>query len=694
MTPKFWLNKTYINSSRNEIKRGKELTTMPPKTIAVLSFLAKNQGKVVSTDAIMDHVWRESVVSSSTLQQCITKLRKVLGDDGKQQQIIKTHAKKGYSLEVKVTWDNGVKDSTRSTEHRDVSIVRQFSFLLVGLIVITALIYQWNIKTNRAPLVFDVLTPLTATDEQETAAQYSPDGSFIIFQRSAGFCGNSLWAKKIEQNQEYPLIKGVGVCSGGSFSTDGKQLVFMSKSINKSMKQVNSCFNLMKINLQQAFKEPQIPEQLLSCRRGTFDEPLWLNSGAIILLQYQDESVKLIKYSIVSDELSDFFHVPELELYSTTYSSELGLIAMVGLNKTGEHVLLIVNDQGILISSSIIKRPKILALHKFVYPNFDASRKQLIFSSGKALYSLSFSGDITKINANINNAIYSPKFHPNGQTIIATQGVFDSDIAEISFDQQDIKQEIPKFNQVYTPYSSIERTPFVERDAKYQPSGDFIAFISNRSGGKQLWLKGNGFLKQLSQFNRDSIILGYSWAPDGTSIMVAANALLYRISLDGKVEEVKLEHPVLGIYGWSKNNSLLLNIRIDGVPILARYSIVNAQLLDTIEENVRWAASSQFGEVVYLDGKNEFWQITSTQVNLIKALQGVSTNGSFVFSEGKIFSINNKNQIWSFNLQHDELQIIREIDEAVMKISDVKNSILVTQAISAKKDVVELSVSN
>jgi len=694
MEQKFRLGDALVDPSRNQITRGNELTTMPPKTIAVLNFLVKEQGKVVTTDTLMESIWRDSIVSPSTLQQCIAKLRKALGDDGKQQFIIKTHAKKGYSLELEVNWDNIDETSNQQSiaQATQKRVLKPQHYLLLTLLLFTVffLFYQRYTPNKVEPIYFDTLTPLTATDEKEAAAQYSPDGKFIVFQRSNGFCGNSLWAKNLKQHKEYPLIKDLGACSGGSFSPDAKQLVFMSKSPND---QATNCFNLMKIDLDKAFKSPQVPNVILNCSRGEFDQPIWLNDGSIVLLQNLNKSTKLVKYSLVSDELSDFHFSENIELYSSTYSPELDLIAVTGINKNSEHILSIIDNKGTVLSSHVIKHPSALAFLMFVFPTFDAKREQLIFSSGKALYSLSFSGDVTKIQANINNEIYLPRMSPDGKSIIATQGVIDTDIAEISFIQQKIKPEIPKFNQVYTPYPSIERSIFRERNAKYNPSGNNIAFISNRSGEQQLWLKGENTLKQLSRFRRDSIIMGYSWAPDGASIIVSANASLYRITLDGIIEQINIEHPIIGVYGWSENNVLLLKSRIAGASIMLQYHLSLDKVIEKTTQQVSWASISPQGRIVYLDGNHQFRELTASTAELIPGLQGKFTNGSFVMSNDVIYSINREGEIWSFDLTKENYQVIRKINKRVMNISDVKDNILLTQAISAKKDVIELSSS-
>ena len=67
---------------------------------------------MVGQDALLDKVWPDTIVSPNTLQRSIAQLRKALGDDGKSQSYIKTHAKQGYSLECDVRW----QDQTNSIE--------------------------------------------------------------------------------------------------------------------------------------------------------------------------------------------------------------------------------------------------------------------------------------------------------------------------------------------------------------------------------------------------------------------------------------------------------------------------------------------------------------------------------------------------------------------------------------------------
>lgn len=68
------------------------------KSSEVLDFLAARPGQIVGKSEIMDAVWPEVTVSEESLTQCIADIRRAIGD--KDQNYLKTHVGKGYSLAV------------------------------------------------------------------------------------------------------------------------------------------------------------------------------------------------------------------------------------------------------------------------------------------------------------------------------------------------------------------------------------------------------------------------------------------------------------------------------------------------------------------------------------------------------------------------------------------------------------------
>jgi pimeloyl-ACP methyl ester carboxylesterase len=67
-----------------------------PQTLQVLDCLARCAGRVVTKDELMRAVWPEVVVTDDSLVQCITELRKALGDDARR--VVQTAPKRGYRL--------------------------------------------------------------------------------------------------------------------------------------------------------------------------------------------------------------------------------------------------------------------------------------------------------------------------------------------------------------------------------------------------------------------------------------------------------------------------------------------------------------------------------------------------------------------------------------------------------------------
>lgn len=92
-----------VDVTRNHIVIDQQAYTLPPKAIAVLCELAKQPGEVVSFEQLLNTVWHNRVVSLNTLQRCIFQVRQVFKYADSDLEFIKTHSKKGYSLEVPVT---------------------------------------------------------------------------------------------------------------------------------------------------------------------------------------------------------------------------------------------------------------------------------------------------------------------------------------------------------------------------------------------------------------------------------------------------------------------------------------------------------------------------------------------------------------------------------------------------------------
>jgi DNA-binding winged helix-turn-helix (wHTH) protein len=66
----------------------------------LLSLLLEHAGEVLTRNELTTRVWKNRVMGSNSLPNAIHALRQALGDNGKQQQVIKTIPKKGYLLDL------------------------------------------------------------------------------------------------------------------------------------------------------------------------------------------------------------------------------------------------------------------------------------------------------------------------------------------------------------------------------------------------------------------------------------------------------------------------------------------------------------------------------------------------------------------------------------------------------------------
>jgi len=704
MAQKYWINNSFIDLSRNQITQQGLTVIMQPKALAVLTYLAEHQGSVVSQDDIMTHVWQGTIVSPNSLQRCIAQLRKALGDDGKNQSLIKTHAKKGYSLETKVEWQltepfpNKVARTQHLTTKFDFSSPK-LTALFIAMLIISMLGLGY-FSAGTSELAFNQLTPLTTSDEKEGGASYSPDGRYIVFHRYDGLCESNLWAIDLKNQQEIQLTQSAAWYSSISFSPDGNELIFLAKNgckqVNNTVKnQTVECRDLVTLHFGQALTTPQQPKVIKQCQEIEFNMPHWLNDENIAMLQNIDDSWKIMRHTTKSRQVSELYAPKDRAIYNLSYSASHNLIAAISTNDLNQHLLDILDNQGELLSSHIINRPAGMSPFIYINPSFSPMGEPLVFATKKKLFSLSFNGDIAEIKVPLYESIYGVSFHPNGTKLVATYGTLDTDIARIHFNDIANEQSELDFNQVFQPYPSISRSTSKDQDAKFQPDGDLITFISERSGTKQLWITDDKHPQQLTQFPLGTTFDGIAWSTDSESIFTAVNGNLYRVSLAGKVELIPLDVMVNQLYQSDFSNTLLLLTGGSSKNKLMTFNTLNGELTLSAETDVHWAAMNENGVMVYLDENHDYWRIDSMNTFKITDLNHSQRNYRMVMTKKALIGINDNHQLWSFNFHTDKYKVIQQLNKYAGYLSDVQQEqLLLTQIISAKKEIVELSTVN
>ncbi len=84
-----------------------------PQVFSLVRFLIENRDRVVSKDEIIAHVWDGQIVSIGTLNSRINSARRILGDDGETQAMIKTFRRRGLRFVAEVTEDTAADTDVR-----------------------------------------------------------------------------------------------------------------------------------------------------------------------------------------------------------------------------------------------------------------------------------------------------------------------------------------------------------------------------------------------------------------------------------------------------------------------------------------------------------------------------------------------------------------------------------------------------
>ena len=92
-----------LDPDRRELTRSSEAIAVGPQVFDLLLHLLQNRVRVVSKDELLDVVWGGRIVSESTLTTHINAARKVIGDSGQEQRLIRTIARKGLRFVGDVT---------------------------------------------------------------------------------------------------------------------------------------------------------------------------------------------------------------------------------------------------------------------------------------------------------------------------------------------------------------------------------------------------------------------------------------------------------------------------------------------------------------------------------------------------------------------------------------------------------------
>jgi len=97
-----------LDPTKRELWRCGEAVHVEPQVFDLLLHLLRNRDQVISKDDMLEAVWDGRIVSESTLSNRINAARRAIGDNGKQQDFIRTVARRGlrFIADVREDFEN------------------------------------------------------------------------------------------------------------------------------------------------------------------------------------------------------------------------------------------------------------------------------------------------------------------------------------------------------------------------------------------------------------------------------------------------------------------------------------------------------------------------------------------------------------------------------------------------------------
>jgi DNA-binding winged helix-turn-helix (wHTH) protein/Tol biopolymer transport system component len=700
----FFVGQFRVDMGRSQIVDQDAIVSMEPRVLQVLLILAEHQGEVVTHQQILDKVWKDVSVAPNTLQRCITQLRKAMGDSAKDQQVIETHPKVGYSLIANVSWQQHLTSGHNSTPPlkpgtREKIFNGSYGLLALGafagILVAILLLVLNSVGEGRAnsSLPLSKLTALTTTDKKEYAPTFSPDGRYIAFQRYVGFCENELWAKDLQKNREYLLTKTSGIYGTPSWSPNGQYLAFSNVTHCSMTSDFQGCRDIRTLNFALAKSEPQEPLIVMPCNGEDYRAAVWIENERIAFFEEnKDESQRVLGLNLKDGAVETLYSSRQIEFDSLSYSRSLNTLAITQHNLELESSMVLLDLKDNSSHQVVLNPPENYASIVSWYAEWHPTEARLIAARGNSVFEIDTNGEFTQHSVPTMQAIADPVFHPNGESIVASMGIFDKDIQLVEWEEN---IELVKNYKIET----IHRSIVTEREAKFEPHGNRIAYISETSGLQQIWLTEINQITsspisepmQLSQLSDNPQIHAFVWSYDGRLIIALVDGQLRILNLDGQMTNIDTDYRVLDIYQAHQEDEVLLEILEGQQEKIISLNIKSMHRRDYYQGEVSWAQLTSSGELYISNKGKRIFQWKNNIAQPLANTQSLRFSAIFLSNNNQLLLNDDDNVLWLYDLDSASMKKLFRINQPLKHIDSIdfeQRKLLITTVASTKKEIV------
>lgn len=681
----FLVGQYRVDMLRSQVVAQDNIVAMQPKVLQVLLLLAKNQGEVVSHEKILSSVWPDTQVEANALQRCIAQLRKVFGDDAKRQQVIVTHPKIGYSLIVAVDWPKtAVKEQIK--QQPDPNNTYNLTIVVLLSLVALALAFLPALKPAQSELPLSRLKRLTTTDSKEFHPAVSPEGNTVVFLRHLGECKSQVWGMDLNTNEAFVLTKEAGIYGAPAWSPDGQKIVYTKAQECDSDSLPDYCRTLVSLPFSLARMSPQSSTPLLQCKGHNLYSPVWLSSNELAFLTIQTQSIKIARLNIADGAQA----TPQITPVELSKHHNYRLIHLQGLNrllvlqqKKSGHLSMLLFDLG---SGETKTLPlAIPAAHRngiSLNAAWHERNEVLLMGSKGAILAVNLRGEVVEHTLANDSLIDGLDIIEHPSTVIASVGHSDTDVGLLSWSETTDIQ-----------YTVLNRSNAEEYNAQFQPQGELIALLSNRSSGQQLWLHNTE--KEIRQLTDDKTlpagVSSFIWSVDGQALFFVSDGQLYITDLMGNIQPLQDGLKVQQIYQSVGDNGLLLSINKQGQNTIVQLDLSDNSIVEHYSGQVRWAQLTDDNALYVTMNNARFAKINDNQAVVVDHSGNKQCWHKFFYRSNQLVFLAEDRRLGALHLEDLSYTALLPQPLNLHQISDItlaKQQLLYQKSVESEREIV------
>lgn len=625
----YQIEKWTIIPDQNLISSGSEQIAVEPKTMSVLVFLIEKQGQTISREEFINEVWGGSIVTDNSLNQSISKLRKIFNDEAVKPRVIETVSKRGYRLIAQAQRINserpssGINTFSKSRLRMGVTVS-----LAIVTIVLGFLIYRLTYHTTKETRsnIFSAVDGM----ERHPAFSRNADRVAYVF---GNVCNDEseIRIQSVGSDEMYNFARIPGFKKFPRFSGDDRELIFW----NENGKPVTSTLYHVSLPDTAIVKWLEIPTPV----RGLD----WTNDKKFITYSARPDDADQFCIFMFDKEKNQIIQITK-PIQSTThdlypvFSPDGKSIAFVRGNSEFDFDIWTLD-----IETKNLKRLTFdnLTIRGLAWPVDGIFYSRLTEEDQFQLVRL-------RENSSEVEVISTSSDQFSAFDVKNNKLIFQVNVAGIS---------ITGYDLLTNRRSILFNSNFQEVNPEFSPSGNNFAFISNRTGPLQLWVGDitGTQIKKVSKTRLTNLSNQPRWSIDESflifDVIENGKSNVYRVNLkDGSTNLLinDASHPV-----FSNNGQFIyFNSRRTGTSQIWRIPAGGGEAHQiTFRGGFIGFESPEDSSFYFIkETENGIWQKKGSSERIVFEGVAATEANNWRLYKNKIYFAKRFNEIWCYDI--------------------------------------------